>query len=124
MTICQTITVRDSVDIITARMHVREVARRLGMKLTEQSLISLATSSLANALGLGLDNNIIGQITIEDLHNDTGKGLKVVCVRNNWSEYSPPLSYFGNERWMVDEFEMRTPSAGQLEITMTKWARM
>ena len=122
MTLSQTIQVRDSLDIITARMRVREEARRLGMKLTEQSLISMATSSLANAMGLGLNHNATGQIMIEDLQHGARKGLKVICIRNNTDGFAPPPSYFGNERWMVDEFEVRTQASDQVAITMIKWA--
>ena len=122
MTISQIIKVNGHVDVITARMRVREEARRLGLNLTEQSQISLATSSLAGALRLGLDSTVLGQISIEDMQNGNRKGVKVVCIRNNFDGFTPPLSYFGNERWMVDEFEMRILPSDQVEITMTKWA--
>ena len=124
MNIHQTISIKNALDVITARMHVREVARRLGMNLSDQSRISLATSSLAGALGLGvgLNNHATGEIIIEGLDSEARKGLKVVCIRNNGDGYVPPASYFGNERWMVDEFEIDTPSTDQVKITMIKWA--
>lgn len=124
MNIYQTIAVHSSLDVITARMHVREVARHLGMNLSDQSRISLATSSLASALGLGLglNNHVTGQIVIESLDGEDRKGLKVVCIRNNGDGHILHTSYFGNERWMVDEFEIESPSTDQVKITMVKWA--
>jgi len=117
----QTIAIRSGLDIVTARMRVREAARHLGMSLTDQSRISLATSCLANALGLGIDNSIQGQITIEPVTEKALKGLRIVCTRFNCNEYVPPMAYFSNERWMVDEFEVMPSVNGNLEITLAKW---
>jgi len=117
----QTIAIRSGLDVVTARMRVREAARHLGMSLTDQSRISLATSCLANALGLGIDNSIQGQITIEPVTEKALKGLRIVCTRFNCNEYVPPMAYFSNERWMVDEFEVMPSVNGNLEITLAKW---
>ncbi|MFZ6031127.1 MAG: hypothetical protein ACOYYS_25750 [Chloroflexota bacterium] len=116
----QKISIQSEIDLVTARMKVRDTARRMGMTLADQSRISLATSSLANALGLGKNGHANGSVTIECLQSDNRKGLRIRCTRYD-SDYAPPLSYFSNERWMVDELEMFTPSDEQVEVCMTKW---
>jgi anti-sigma regulatory factor (Ser/Thr protein kinase) len=117
----QTIIIQNASDIIAARLAVREMARHSGMNLSDQSRISLATSSLANAMGLGQEGTAKGQITIECLENGDRRGVKVVCIRNDCDEYVPPETYFRSERWMVDEFNMKVLPSNTVEITMIKW---
>ena len=117
----QTIQIQNAGDIIAARLSVREMARHFGMSLTDQSRISLATSSLANAMGLGQGGEGEGRITVEFLQNGHRKGVKVVCMRSDCKEYIPPVTYFGSERWMVDEFDMKVLPTNAMEITMIKW---
>jgi hypothetical protein len=108
-------------DLVHARLCVRESARRIGLTLTDQSRVSLATSSLANALGLGLSGRSLGYVTIEKIVDHERTGLRVTCYRNNCDGFTPPLSYFSHERWMVDEFELRSSSPDEVEVSMTKW---
>ncbi len=117
----QTIVVGSEIDIINARMLVRQAARRIGMKLIDQSRISLATSSLADSVGLGVGRSS-GQITINCLHanSDGREGLQVVCQfqPNGLESVHPTLS---NVRWMVDECEMRALADNQTEVSLIKW---
>jgi len=115
------ISINNDSDLIQARLRVRETARRIGMTLMDQSRISMATSSLANALGLGLSEDSSGYITIEKVTNHTRIGLRVTCSRKNSDGYTPPLSYFSNERWMVDELELHSSSPDEVEVSITKW---
>jgi hypothetical protein len=108
-------------DLVHARLRVRESARRIGMTLMDQSRISMATSSLANALGLGRDERSFGYVTIEKLTNNTRVGLRVTCSRSNSDGFIPPLSYFSNERWMVDELDLHSSSPNDVEVSITKW---
>ena len=108
-------------DLIHARLRVRETARQIGLSLTDQSRISLATSSLANAMGIGLDKHSLGYIIIEMLIEDNRPGLRVTCSRNNSDGFTPPVSYFSHERWMVDELELHSTSPDEVEVSMTKW---
>jgi anti-sigma regulatory factor (Ser/Thr protein kinase) len=118
----QHIAIQNEIDLVTARMKVRDMARRMGMTLADQSRISLATSSLANALGLGKAGQACGSVEIECLQNGSRKGLLIRCFRDDCDGYAPPVSYFSNERWMVDELEMYTHSAEKVEVRMIKWA--
>jgi anti-sigma regulatory factor (Ser/Thr protein kinase) len=108
-------------DLAHARLRVREAARRIGMSLMDQSRISMATSSLANALGLGRDENSAGFVLIEKVTDQARIGLRVTCSRGNRDGYTPPLSYFNNERWMVDELELHSSSPDEVKVSITKW---
>jgi hypothetical protein len=108
-------------DLVHARVRVRETARRIGMSLMDQSRISMATSSLANALGLGRVDMLGGYVLIEKVSNQGRVGLRVTCASMNREGYTPPVSYFNNERWMVDELELHTTSPDEVKVSLTKW---
>ncbi len=120
----QEITVRSSLDVVTARVQVREMARRLGFSLTDQARISMATSSLATYLGLGKNGTSDGWIIFEGLLNGTRKGLKVVCRRKNVDSSSFSTNDFHNESWMVDEIDLHDIEPNSIEVTMVKWAEL
>lgn len=117
----QTILVSSVIDIINVRMLVRQAARRMGMKLIDQSRISLATSSLADAVGLGTGLTS-GQVSINCLHKnlDGREGLQIVCQYHskNGVGIQPNVT---NIRWMVDECNVRALSSTETEIALIKW---
>ena len=115
----QTIQVSTAHDIIVARLRVREMARAQGFSMMDQARISLAASSLANAMGLSQANR--GRIVIECLNNERGTGIRVVCVKTCPTGGDPPPVQLGDTRWMVDEFNIeRLPSNG-VRVTIVKW---
>jgi hypothetical protein len=115
----QTITVRSDFDIIMARMKVRKLARAMGLNTVDQARISLATSSLAQALGLGERHH--GQIAMNSLGEKKRTGVRVVCTKANavTRELSPRA--FENMRWMVDELTVETLPPDDLQVTLVKW---
>jgi len=115
----QTITVRSDFDIIMARMKVRKLARAMGLNTVDQARISLATSSLAQALGLGERHH--GQIAMNGLGGEEPRGVQVVCTKANavTRELSPRA--FENMRWMVDELTVETLPPNDLRVTLVKW---
>lgn len=121
MTKNDVIPIHNEVDLAAARVQVREVARRIGLSLSDQSRISLATSSLATALGLGREGHANGQVSIEYLNHGNRKGVRVICKRSNCDGFIPPASYFSNERWMVDELDVNSPAPDEVEVAMIKW---
>ncbi len=110
------ITVQSQMDIVSARMQVREAARRNGLNLTDQACISMATSSMANILVEG-NGSHEGRIDIECVHRGIHTGLQVTCRWPGRSRLDLPVE---RERWMVDEIELREDS-GVLEVILTKW---
>lgn len=114
------VTIKSEVDVITARMYVRDVARGLGMNLGDQARISLAASSLAHAIGLGKTHH--GQITIHCMHegDNARAGVRVTCVRMGQPYVLEP-GRLGEARWMVDELTVEERPPDELRITVVKW---
>ena len=108
-------------DIIRVRMEVRDAARSMGLNTRDQALISLATSTLTNALGLGLGRRV-GTITIECLNQEKNKGLRVVCAAKNTKISEPVDGVTKDVRWMVDALDISDPVSDQVEIALIKWA--
>ena len=121
MTIDQTIIIYTKTDVIRARMEVREAARLLGLNTRDQALISLATSSLTDALGWGTGKRA-GTITIESLDGEKNKGLRVVCTCEYPQNGEPMVGLTKGVRWMVDALDVRDPVGNQIEVALIKWA--
>jgi hypothetical protein len=111
--------VRTDFDIITARMKVRKLARAVGLATVDQACISLATSSLAQALGLGEEHP--GQIVMDCLNGEECTGVRVVCKKADaaTSDLSPRA--FEEMRWMVDELTVETLPPNDVQVTLVKW---
>lgn len=118
----QVIEIGNEIDIINARILVRQAARRLGMKLIDQSRISLATSSLADAVGLGTGRSV-GNIAIDYLHRneDNRQGLQVTCCYKPFQRYDLVQAPLANLRWMVDECKMTNTSDLRVQVTLVMW---
>lgn len=120
MSVYKILTIRTMIDVINARMEVREAGRRLGMNTRDQAFISLATSSLTDALGWG---NVLGRctITIEFLDEEKNKGLRVVCTFEYSNNDELVAGLTKGVRWMVDAIDVRYPAGDQVEVALTKW---
>jgi len=118
-----TIQIQTEPDIISARMRVRELARSAGFRTTDQARISLATSSLAHAVGLG--GKYEGEISIGHPNGDHNKGITVVCFvccGGKGDGFKSVANHaFRDVQWMVDELNVETTSANDVQITLIKW---
>lgn len=115
----RTINIRTEIDVIAARMYVRELARSVGMNLGDQARISLATSSLAHTLGVGVTHP--GQITLEHLRRDERQGVRVVCTEKNDQPRDLASVALGDTRWMVDECTIEKLPSDGWQVTLIKW---
>ncbi len=117
----ETIPVRSSIDVVTARMQVREAARKHGLNLTDQARISMATSSLASQLFSSGEARTGCQVIIEFLVNGHRVGLRVTL---RWRNVPGITVTTSNERWMVDEIDVHPVSDDIREVTMIKWSEI
>jgi hypothetical protein len=120
MNVSQTITIRSEFDVITARMKVRELARTKSFDITDQARISLATSSLADTLGLGRKHQ--GQIMIESLEEEGRIGIKVTCTANASSDSGLTSEELENTGWLVDKLTVQTLPSDSLQVSVVHWA--
>ncbi len=114
-----TIIIDNDIDVIAASMKVRELARAMGMNLGDQSRISLATSTLAHALGYGDARR--GKITVEQIARDARRGLQVTGQDRDGPPRDHSAPALGDVRWMMDEVDVRWLPNDYFEITMIKW---
>jgi len=122
MTNQEKITIHSEVDIIRARMAVREFARHCGLGLTEQSCISLAAASVAHSMGLGRESNSGGVMTIDYFENGSRQGVRVNCIKHQVENGdNDAINHLGNSRFLVDDVEMKMGSPAGIEIAVTKW---
>ena len=122
MTNQERIIIHGDVDIINARMAVREYARHLGFSLTDQSCVSMASSSLAYKLDLGRADSSGGEILIESYSHQQRNGMRVRCIKNKASDADQGvINSLGNSRWLVDDIEMKPALETGIEVIVTKW---
>lgn len=115
--------IHNEIDIISARMAVREYARHCGMSLKDQACISMAASSMANSLGLGQKAVAgSGEILIEYFESAPKRGVRVSCTKRYAANESlQSIHHMESSRWLVDDIKIKALSANCIEIVITKW---
>lgn len=118
MNLPKTFTVAGQTDIVLLRMSVRDAARAQGMTLADQARISLATSSIAEAIDVDSENP--GQATVSECSRHDRVGIQVTYLaqddeRGNWNKV------LGNIKWMVDDAYVERLPEGQIQVTLMKW---
>ena len=114
------INVKNSVDIIDARMKVREAARLLGLSLTDQAIISMTTYMVANSLGQGKYGSPNGTIQVKRCQRGSNQGIQVTCSQAGYDGKSFSMSYYQK---LVDEVIMKSTNPDVFEVTLTMWAK-
>jgi hypothetical protein len=115
-----TIPIQSAFDTITARVKVREFARKQGLDVTGQARISLAAYSLANASELL--GKTPGRLTIHRLEMDERIGVRVACVISDLDSSQLVSEALENIKWLVDEFDVDTLSEKDVQVAVTQWA--
>ncbi len=115
--------IHSEIDIISARMAVREYARHCGMSLKDQACISMAASSMASSLGFGQKSlSSGGEILIEYFESAPKRGVRVSCTKQYADNEDPQsVHHMESSRWLVDDIKMKAISANRVEIVITKW---
>jgi hypothetical protein len=118
----ETITIYSDYDIIFARMRTREIARQVGFNTADQARISLAASSLAQKLDLGL--RLRGQLSIEHINVDGRSGVRLVFTVPDDARQSPALKTLEQSRWMymVDDLQVKSLAPNQTQVIAVKWS--
>jgi hypothetical protein len=123
------IPILNQVDIHAARMYTREAARQAGLELNEQAQVSMATSTMAECLKMGLPvqtalgqpaatNQIIIQV-IENGH----QGLQVDFESLNISNFDSIQVQLKRIQTLVDEVKTEQLPNGPARVVMIKWGR-
>ncbi len=115
----QLIPIHTELDVMTARMQVRNAARQAGLNTADQARISLATTSIAHSMGLG--NGLEGQVVIDCVENGGHKGLRVTCIQTGPKVSTPNSVALQDAKWMVDELSVNKLSSTEIHVCLTKW---
>jgi serine/threonine-protein kinase RsbT len=129
-TVSKRIVIVNDLDIVTARLRAREVAREMGFGTIDQARISLAASELARILLTDLNNS--GEIHISGVHADGHVGIQVTSL--DTSEPIPtgvtPVkaetiqnSALTNAMSLVDESLVEQVGPKSTRITLMKWLK-
>lgn len=70
--------INNDLDIVTARMQAREMAKELGFGTADQARISLAASELARILTWSIDRS--GEIVLSDAKQNGQFGFQIACL--------------------------------------------
>jgi hypothetical protein len=116
--------IRSDVDIISARMAIREFARRCGFSTKDQASISIASTSLSSSMGVAQNQPSGIAILIEYFEHEQKHGIHVICTKHHVQSKDQEIiqkEMSGNSRWLVDDVRMEQSSSEGIEIIITKW---
>jgi hypothetical protein len=115
-----TITTTGVQDIMAARAKVRDLAREKGLAITDQARISLATSSIADVLGLGTHRR--GQIVVDSVEEIERVGIRVVCTTEREARSALDSAQVDVHRLMVDDLVVEVLPSGDVEAILIQWS--
>jgi serine/threonine-protein kinase RsbT len=118
------IPVRNEADVIFARMQTRQVAKDVGFQMVDQARISLAVSSLAHLIRLGVQYH--GCITVNQRSDEGRSGVEVVWTITAIRDSSEVMKMVDDPNWrmMVDQVITEILPDEELRITAVKWDKV
>jgi serine/threonine-protein kinase RsbT len=128
------IPVKTDLDIVSARVEGRNLARELGFGTIDQARIATAISELARNIVLYAPE---GKVTIRAVVSDVGgRGIEVVCedngpgianvelvMQDGYSTSSGLGMGLPGTKRLMDEFEIKTKSNVGTRVTVRKWLK-
>lgn len=127
------VVIKNDLDIVTARVEGRNLARTLGFGVIDQARIATAISELARNIVLYAKT---GQVTVRPIENMRQRGIEVVCTDNGpgitdvalvmregySSRRGLGMGLPGTKR-LMDEFEISSQPGVGTTVTVRKWLR-
>jgi serine/threonine-protein kinase RsbT len=127
--------INNDLDIVTARMQAREMAKELGFGTADQARISLAASELARILTWSVRRS--GEIIMSDTKQNGQFGVQIAClVHLNYADLASEHSPNGAEETssvagrslagacrLVDESIVEEQSDTQAQVILIKWLK-
>jgi serine/threonine-protein kinase RsbT len=122
--------IREEIDVVAVRRHVRELASKLGFSLVDQTKLVTAASELArNTMIYGgggsmLCETLNGPRTgVRLTFEDSGPGIADVelALRDGFTTGSGLGLGLGGARRLVSEFEVASTLGEGTKVTITRW---
>lgn len=127
------ISVKEELDIVTARQAGRELSRSLGFSVVDQTRITTAISELARNIVLYATE---GKIMIRAINTGYYQGIEVVAedkgpgilnvekaMEDGYSTSNGLGAGLPGVRRLMDEFELKTNPGQGTTIRIVKWLR-
>ncbi|MBE7471404.1 MAG: hypothetical protein DPW09_04845 [Anaerolineae bacterium] len=119
--------VNNDLDIVTARLQAREMAREMGFGTADQARISLATSELARVLSWNTDR--CSEIVITNARKNGYHGVQVACIIDlehieppqRSQDVSIPCRSLSGARQLVDESIVEALDDKLARVTLCQW---
>ena len=126
--------VKTDLDIVSARMEGRNLARELGFGTIDQARIATAISELARNVILYAPE---GKVTVRTiLSDDAGRGIEVICedsgpgiadvelvMQDGYSTGSGLGMGLPGTKRLMDEFKIETELGVGTKVTVRKWLK-
>ncbi|TET23303.1 MAG: anti-sigma regulatory factor [Candidatus Stahlbacteria bacterium] len=122
--------IKEESDIVHARAAAKDVARKLGFGLVDQTRISTAVSELARNIYLYAGE---GEVHIEE-HPDSHRGIRVTFIDNGpgiddvelalkdgWSSTKAMGKGLPGAKRLTDHMEINTQPGHGTTVTIEKW---
>jgi serine/threonine-protein kinase RsbT len=130
----QCIPVKTDLDIVSARVEGRNLAKEMGFGTIDQARIATAISELARNIVLYAPK---GRVTVRAIaSNDGGQGIEVVCeddgpgianvelvMQDGYSTSSGLGMGLPGTKRLMDEFEIETKLGVGTKVTVRKWLK-
>ncbi len=117
------IVINSDLDIVTARLHAREIAREMGFGTIDQARISLAASELARILTTNVAAS--GEILISGVNTADHVGIQVTSVDPSPAaaieQVQAEDSALTHAMSLVDESIVEQDGRQNTRITLMKW---
>ncbi|MBI1880683.1 MAG: hypothetical protein HYR94_21110 [Chloroflexi bacterium] len=121
--------VNNDLDIVTARLQAREMAKEMGFGTADQARISLATSELARVLSWNTDRR--SEIVISDARKNGHHGVRVACVielkhvkqPQRTKDSSVPSRSMASVRQLVDESTVEALDDKLAQVILHQWMK-
>ncbi len=123
--------VHNDLDIVSARVEGRNMAKQLGFGVIDQARIATAISELARNLVLYANG---GQVLLEEVHSQGRTGIQIVCsdqgpgiadldlvMQDGYSTQRGLGMGLPGTRRLMDEFEIESQVGVGTTITIRKW---
>ena len=130
----QCIPVKSDLDIVSARVEGRNLAKEMGFGTIDQARIATAISELARNIVLYAPK---GRVTVRAIvSDDGGQGIEVVCeddgpgianvelvMQDGYSTSSGLGMGLPGTKRLMDEFDIETRLGVGTKVTVRKWLR-
>ncbi len=120
-------------DIVTARQHGRNIAKKLGFGIVDQTRITTVISELARNIYLYADKgeirfepvSVLGKLGLKVIALDHGPGIQDIrlAMEDGYSTSGGLGSGLSGAKRLMDEFDLTSTVGKGTTVEVVKWLR-